>query len=528
MIIYKAEANIQGLADKILGSQSIAYTTKAEAWAPTEREQLQKHKLSTAFNAEAESRGLALGAATDADLFFTKSILVSTNWNKNDDVFTPSNTWAARHTPSHKRTNLEHDEKQLVGHITDTWALDSEGNLIPDDTVVDDLPELFHLANGAVIYTSWRDSELIDRTNELIGQIEAGKKFVSMEAGFTNFDYAVVTPDEEYHILARCQDTAFLTKHLRIYGGTGIFDGCTIGRLLRNITFSGKGYVDQPANPYSVIFDDAKAFNYAAASLKNPFKTQSGVSYINETTNNQETHNMSAELNLLADQNKELKSSVADLQDKVDQLTKASSEAGVKALEANVSDLQGKLEASNSELTEVKASVVSITAEKDTVDTELTEAKKAAAKLEEEIAEAHAAKIQVDRVAHLVSGGVDKEVAEKKVETFADLSDEQFSSVADDIIAVANKDDKAADKKKADDKKKDAKASDDSDDDTSKDDADKDADASVLEDAKASDDLDLSTDATKEKEEALASLREELQMAVASQIGRDVQEDSNE
>ena len=55
---------------------------------------------------------------------------------------------------------------------------------------------------------------------------------------------------------------------------TGLFLGrfaeCAfIGRLLRNITFCGKGYVKKPANPDSIIFSETTDFS--KASLENPF-----------------------------------------------------------------------------------------------------------------------------------------------------------------------------------------------------------------------------------------------------------------
>ena len=45
--------------------------------------------------------------------------------------------------------------------------------------------------------------------------------FVSMECIFRGFDYAVQAPDGNKHIVARNEETAFLTRHLRSYGGTG-------------------------------------------------------------------------------------------------------------------------------------------------------------------------------------------------------------------------------------------------------------------------------------------------------------------
>ena len=77
-----------------------------------------------------------------------------------------------------------------------------------------------------------------------------------MECIFNVFDYAVESPNGEYHVVARGENTAFLTQHLRAYGGGGVYQDHKVGRLLRNITFSGKGFVANPANPDSFILND--------------------------------------------------------------------------------------------------------------------------------------------------------------------------------------------------------------------------------------------------------------------------------
>merc|ERR1711959_822172 len=49
------------------------------------------------------------------------------------------------------------------------------------------------------------------------------------------------------------------------YGGSGKYEGYTVGRLLRNIAFSGKGLVSNPANPRSVILNDVNPFEETQA-----------------------------------------------------------------------------------------------------------------------------------------------------------------------------------------------------------------------------------------------------------------------
>ena len=111
------------------------------------------------------------------------------------------------------------------------------------------------------MYNSWSSAEKQEWMSSLIQEIEAGEWFVSMEAIFNNFDYAIVTPEGKHKIIARKEESSFLTKHLRIYGGTGEYEGHKLGRVLRNIAFSGKGLVSKPANPRSIIFNSTKSFH---------------------------------------------------------------------------------------------------------------------------------------------------------------------------------------------------------------------------------------------------------------------------
>lgn len=531
MIIYKAEESVEGLAEKVLANQSVAYSTEIQVWTPSEREEVQRQHLASSLKTAAKEHGLALGSAFDNDLFFTKSILVSTNWNKNDDVFTPENVWAARHTPSHKPTNLEHDETRQVGHITETWALDVDGNVIPDNTVVDDLPDLFHIANGAVIYTNWQNDDLVARTNELIGKIQAGQKFVSMEAIFTGFDYALISPEESYNVVARTKDTAFLTKHLRVYGGQGVYDGFKVGRLLKNITFSGKGYVDKPANPYSVIFGDGNIFNHSTASTENPFVRQSGVlfSCSSNSLNPMEKSSMSDSVEFLKTQAAEQKDTITKLEAKINELVQAQTEAGIAAIKADAETLKNTLEATEKERDEALASVETLTSDKTDLSDQLAKATEAKEALDKELSEAKEAQTKADRIASLVDGGVDKEVATTKVEVFANLTDEQFEVVAADIVAAAfppKKDDEK------DDKKDKSKSSDESSDDISKDDAEANADESVVDNAEASDDeVDLTVEASdddNEEADKAEATRASIAMFLSARKGHQVEETETE
>lgn len=526
--IYEKEKAVSGLAEKIRANSSVAYNPQIIPWQPASTDSyIDRTAVAESFTMHTK------GSVNDRDLYFTKSILVSTNWNKNDDVFGREPVWAARHTPSHKPTNIEHDEKRLVGHITDTWALDTSGNFIPDDTVIDQLPDLYHIANGAVIYTAWEDDKLIARTEDLISKIEANEMFVSMEALFRNFAYAVVTPEKEFFIVARNSDSAFLTKHLRSYGGNGLFDGCQVGRLLLDITFSGKGYVEHAANPYSEIFNETNPFVFSKASLKNPFERLSGVS-INYTSSSksddkmENTNNMTEANELLQSQNVKLEARVQELQTKLEELTQSSSKAGIEKLETTVADLKTRLEAAEKAQQDSSAKVEELTAAKDKVEAELKTVSEAKEALEKEVAEAKDLQVKSSRISKLVEGGVERKSAEAKVEIYANLTDEQFDAVASDIITVAefmkNKD-KQDDKNKngKDGKKKDDKSSA-SDDDV--DPADENADAGALDNVEEEETPDMSSDASTDEDDKL-TLAKELRQALASRFDYDEEEDDS-
>lgn len=263
MKVYAAESE---LVQEIRNNTTIAYEHEVSPFSTNMGE---KEKIRAGLSNWLDSiLKLKVNAGKiDQDLYYIQSILVTSNWNKNDDVFDKAEVWNARHTPSHKPTNLEHDEHEIVGHITANWAIDQDNRSIDDGSSVNDLPDVFHIVNGSVIYKAWQDEKLVARTNDLIADIEANKKFVSMECLFAGFDYAMITPEGEYKIIERNEDTAFLTKYLRAYRGTGVYEGAKLGRVLRNIIFSGKGFVDKPANPNSIIFNKENFFKFNTANI---------------------------------------------------------------------------------------------------------------------------------------------------------------------------------------------------------------------------------------------------------------------
>ena len=526
--IYKAERSVAGLEEQIKAQSSVAYVSPLEPandMQPELVKAIANLDMSSAIAQALQSRG----SQNDSDLYFTKSIFVTTTWNKNTDIFTPAHTWAARHTPTHKPTNLEHDETKLVGHIVDCWPMDTEGTLIQDNCTIDELPAKFHLVNGAVIYKNWESEELVERTMALIQAIEERKKFVSMEVLFTDFDYGILKPDGSYHTKARNEETAWMTQHLRQYGGTGECEGYKIGRVLKNMTFSGKGYVDKPANPESVIFsahDNNFSFTSASATKeKLSISDNNGVFNDIEEEESSLIHNIGDSQmseQIYKEQAAELKVTVAELENKLADVNDKLAKADVEKYTSEIAELTTKVE----DLEKKNADLETSLAAKTTEATEAVEAleteKTAKADLETKLAEITAAEAKANRVSTLVDGGIDKEVATEKVETFANLSDEQFTAIADELISAAKA--QAQIKTEASTEETEEETEEQADEET--DEAEANADDKVLENAEAEEETELNVGSTDEEVDEMEETRKELQAAIAAHLGHEINDDN--
>lgn len=250
MKIYQHEIN-KGL-DKLITANA-----KASVGCPTTTK---KFTQSDTFYQDDEQRKYVQEYVPDG-MTLINAILVSTNWNKNDDVFTNEDTWRARHTPYCTPANLNHQGREgtnnsIIGVVSSTMPVNDDYKWL-DVPKENDLPESFHLLVGIYVWAAYFPSVM----ETLSSKIDKGEMFVSMEAFFDDFGYALrTTPYSKVVLLPRNDITSWLTSYLRVYGGNGrvTIDGVEyqIGRWLRDITFSGVGFVENPANPESIIFDD--------------------------------------------------------------------------------------------------------------------------------------------------------------------------------------------------------------------------------------------------------------------------------
>jgi hypothetical protein len=416
MKIYKAEKDA-GLADQLRACGSIAYISPLEPMQPE-----------TAL-AQRVLKAVASEQHPIDTLYPMKDILVTTGWNLNTDVFDRSEAWVARNTPVHHPLNFEHDEKRIIGNITTSQAVDGDYKPLSDDLAVDELPDKFHILNGSVIYRVWQDEEQQKLIDQTIAEIERGEWYVSMECVFKGFDYAVERPDGSRGIISRDESSAFLTKHLRHYGGTGVYKCAAsgqefkVGRVLRNISFSGKGLVKRPANPESLILNHVRPFVSSFADL----------GYI--TSDAEATSTVQPEKTDMSD-TKTLEDRVAELLKQNEALAAQLKEKDGEAVQATIAGLRSDIVARDKKNETLEASVSALRETVGNLTKRADDADAAKAAAEEELGKLRAEKVEKARLALLTDKGATAEKAAELVTKFARFSDDEFNELVETLSAA--------------------------------------------------------------------------------------------
>ena len=407
MKIYQSEID-DGLRDQVLTNNTLAWDIVAESFTPE-------------INIKSSALEKIIAENKDQiDLYYLRSILVTAGWNKNDDVFHPQELWDARDTPEDKPFNFMHDERDIIGHITGNTVVDVEGNEIASD---ESLPDTFNILTTAVVYTEWSDPSQRERMRKIVAEIEEGKWFVSMECLFPDFDYALAREDGQTEVVTRDEASAFLTKHLRAYGGTGEYDNYRVGRLLRNLSFSGKGLVSKPANPNSVILDRTGSYGGENISFtKDKTLTISSIKEIKMSDSyEKQIDDLRAEL-------AEAKAANEALQEKVAAEQQAEFDAKIATFEATLAEKDEQISGFETQISEAEVKIA-----------EQAEAIKNGEKdMEEKMKELREMKkkeAMMKRKAQLAEAGFDADEATATVEQFDTMDDDTF----DQVVALMKK-----------------------------------------------------------------------------------------
>jgi len=138
--IYKAEA-AAGLSD-IINSEK---NRSVSAYCPIlldkniDEQVIEETRIKSKSSLE---QSIALNE-NQFDLHYIYSILATTGWNRNDDVFDKYEMWSARSTAEDKPFNKSHDPNSIIGHITGNVVVDDNYELVNESAEIDNLPENF-------------------------------------------------------------------------------------------------------------------------------------------------------------------------------------------------------------------------------------------------------------------------------------------------------------------------------------------------------------------------------------------------
>jgi hypothetical protein len=384
-----------GLSDAILSNKTIAIDCSLS--------KLDDEKILSRATAK-------VGEGRDFDIYNLSAVLASVGVNANDDTFLAEELWAARNTPINKQFNYNHNEKDVIGCIYDSFLLDSAGNLVDTEDKIDTIQDI---CTYSAIWTKWGDSDLQTRMDLILAAIDNNELYVSMEALFKNFDYLLVGSDNTNKVVQRTEASSFLTKHLRSFGGNGTFEDYQVKRVLRDFTFSGKGLVANPANKRSVI--------------------DPNIIVISKGSNNNEgTFNMS---DILEKQIAELHAKLAVAEQANESLKAAQAAEKENLVSAEIEKLNqtiADLKTQNSELTalaeksaeDMKKMREDAEKAKSALEAEVAAKAEAIAKMEQE-------KVVAERVAKLVQAGQTAEKAAEICEVWASVDDAKFLTLVD-------------------------------------------------------------------------------------------------
>jgi len=419
--IYQNEIN-DGIGELVKSTASVAYCSQAT----TLKGQQFSEKLASAMeNAKVAEKILAENK-DQIDLYYLESVLVSCGWNKNDDVFMPEATWAARNTPEDKQFNFMHDESDIIGHITGSYVLSKDGKAVSDDSP---MPKDFDIITQAVLYNSWTKSENKERMDQIIAEIEEGKWYVSMECLFAGFDYALSNEDGLKKVLARDEESSFLTKHLRAYGGSGEYQGYKIGRALNNIAFSGKGLVSKPANPRSVILK-SMAFN-----LDDDSNFDIGEFNMSDNVLEKQLAEVREELVSAKAENEAIKAKIEEAKDKEFASKVEAFEATVEEKDASIAELEESVKSSQAKVAELEDALAKSQEDLTVAMKDMEEMKK---------------KAQMEkRKASLVEAGFEQEDLDETLAAFQSLTDEAFDIIVAQVVKKSAKKDEEKDEAEA-------------------------------------------------------------------------------
>lgn len=198
------------------------------------------------------------------DLQYLTCVFVSSGMNKNGAVFLGSELCKARGTIAYKAVDIEHDERAVIGQIMGSAYMGRDGKVhnpseLLEKSSVNELDMMdMDIAASCIIHKA--------RFPEIAAEILNGEWMVSMEAYYRDYDVKVgdlIIPREQATQLGYDK---LVGTVVRVKDGSKELGYHLVGRVLRDITFSGVGIVKNPANERSIIMEAAAVKDFVESN----------------------------------------------------------------------------------------------------------------------------------------------------------------------------------------------------------------------------------------------------------------------
>lgn len=423
-VIYQQEID-DGLADQFGSCFSISYDIPV---LTAEKNYVGKVKNVSSI----------VGKLLEDDFIYEYPAILATAgvWNLNDQVFDKFEVWKAKYSPLNKPSNLNHQPDKVVGHTSRVFAITDEETPKNIPAEIDgkpnmEIPDTYHLLTVDSFYKyfikaykSLNTEAFIEKNKQTYDGIVSGELSVSMECIFSDFDYALMDKNGNQKIVKRDDNTSFLSKKLRKFGGTGEYQGYRVGMLMRDIMFTGKGITDNPANPASVIFSkESLAFasqNYT--KFEDILTTEITSAY---TINVNGEHKMTLEQ--LQAKVTELESALVKSKADLEEANKAKVE--LESTKAEVATLKSEIAATTEKLANTEKTAKEAATALEVANKEVKETKEKLSTAETDLTKIKAEKVKSDRINAIKEQlSLSKEESEADYLTVASLTDENFAA----------------------------------------------------------------------------------------------------
>lgn len=218
---------------------------------------IQLHDETDALKEAASVITLPKEGEKQIDLQYFSAVFVSSGANLNHAYFLPSELVKAENTIVNKAMDIEHNESEIVGHIYERAFMDKEGNkleveeLAAMETAGLDTTDM-HIVIAGIVYKN--------RFPDLAKEVADAKWSVSMETYFRDYDVKIgelIISRKEAEVLGLATSDNVFGKLAKVIKGKIEIAAGKIDRVLRGITFSGCGFVKNPANPPSIVLETA-------------------------------------------------------------------------------------------------------------------------------------------------------------------------------------------------------------------------------------------------------------------------------